>query len=92
MIVDAVAGHRNLVEQMKNTSGLFSFEIRRCPAVPSAQNWQKPVGRGSLAKKWSLWKSQKPKAKSHTSEMETRPTDSTTLEMGVRKTAAAALD
>ena len=29
---------------MKNTSSLFPFEIRRCPAVPSAQNWQRPVG------------------------------------------------
>lgn len=28
---------------MKYTSGSLTFEIRRCPAVPSAQSWQKLV-------------------------------------------------
>ena len=43
-IVDAVVCQGDLVHQMKNTSSLFLFEIRGCPAVLSAQNWQKPVG------------------------------------------------
>lgn len=37
-IVDGLVGHGNFVQQMENTSSLFSFEIRGGQAVPSAQN------------------------------------------------------
>lgn len=42
-IVDAVVSQGNLMQLMKNTSSLFTFEIGRFQAVASAQNWQKPV-------------------------------------------------
>lgn len=45
-----------------NTSRLFPFKIGKCPAPPSAQNWQKPVGpRYTIyclersGQKWSSW-------------------------------------
>lgn len=37
-----VVSQGKLVQQMKHTSSLFPFEIRRCVVVPSAQNQQKP--------------------------------------------------
>lgn len=45
-----------------NTSRLFPFKIGKCPAPPSAQNWQKAVGpRYTIyclersGQKWSSW-------------------------------------
>ena len=81
-IVDAVVGQGNLVQQMKNTSSLFPFEIGRCPAVPSAQNWQKPVGpRYTHLLSREVWPEvvfmEELQPKSHTSDIETRPSDST---------------
>lgn len=40
-VEDRSSRPRKLVQQMKNTPRLFPFEIGRCAAVPSAQNWQK---------------------------------------------------
>lgn len=41
---------------MKNTSSFFPFIMGRCPAVPSAQKWQKPVGpRYTCLLSWELW-------------------------------------
>ena len=80
-IVDAVVGQGNLVQQMKDTSSLLPFKIGRCPAVPSAQNWQKPVGpRYTHLLSGEVWPEvvfmEELQPKSHTSDVGTRPSDS----------------
>src|SRR4029434_8123007 len=94
-IVDTVVGQGNLVQLMKNTSSLFPFEIGRCQAVSSAQNWQKPVvPRYKHLLSGEVWPEvvfmEELQTKSHTSmeHMETRPSDSTmhkNIETGVQK-------
>ena len=81
------------MQLMKNTSSLFPFEIGRCQAVSSAQNWQKPVvPRYKHLLSGEVWPEvvfmEELQPKSHTSDMETRPSDSTkheNIETGVQK-------
>ncbi|MGH0173381.1 UNVERIFIED_CONTAM: hypothetical protein FKN15_067962 [Acipenser sinensis] len=78
---------------MKDTSCLLPFAIGSCPAVPSAQNWEKTVGpwythllSGEVWSEVDFMEDLQPK--SHTSDVETRPSDSTMHEnsgTGVQK-------
>lgn len=70
---------------MKNMLGLFPFEMGRCPAVPSAQNWQTPVGpRSSHLLSGDVWPEvvfmEELQPRVHTAAMETRPSHSTVPE------------
>lgn len=81
------------MQQMEDTSCLLPFDIGRCPAVPSAQNWWKPVGpRYTHLLSGEVWPEvvfmEELWPKSHTSDVETRLSDSTMHEnigTGVQK-------
>ena len=76
-IADTVVGQGKLMQQVKNTSSLFPFEIGRCAAVSSAQKWQKPVGpRYTHLLSGDIFMEEL-QPKSQISDMETRPSDST---------------